>query len=40
MGLMTKAFVVTPLAIFAAIIFGFAIYNTLCKNSSVAILNC
>ena len=40
MGIMTKAFVVAPLAVFAAIIFGFAIYNTLCKNSSVAILNC
>ncbi len=40
MGRMTKAFVVAPLAVFAAIIFGFAIYNTLCKNSSVAVLNC
>ena len=40
MGRMTNAFVVLPLAAFAAIIFGFAIYNTLCKNSSIAILNC
>lgn len=37
---MTKVFVVLPLAAFAAIIFGFAIYNTICKNSSVALLDC
>ncbi len=36
----TNMLVVMPLAVFAAIIFGFAIYNTLCKNASVAILNC
>jgi len=40
MGLGTKIFVVLPLAIFAAIIFGFAIYNTICKNSSVALIDC
>ncbi len=40
MGLMTKIFVVLPLAIFGAIIFGYAIYNTICKNSSVITLDC
>lgn len=37
---MTKIFVVGPLIIFAAVIFGFAIYNTVCKNSSVIVLDC
>ncbi len=35
MGLKTKIFVVIPLAVFAAVIFGFGLYNTLCKNSNV-----
>ena len=39
-GLMTKAFVVAPLAAFAAIVFGFAVYNTVCKNSHINLLNC
>ncbi len=40
MGLKTKIFVIIPLAIFAAIIFGFGLYNTFCKNSNVELLNC
>lgn len=40
MGMMTRFFIVLPLAIFGAIIFGFAIYNTICKNSSVITLDC
>lgn len=40
MGLATKVFVVIPLMAFAAVIFGFAIYNTVCKNASVAIVDC
>lgn len=37
---MTKIFVVVPLIIFAVVIFGFAVYNTVCKNSSVIVLDC
>ncbi|MDD9809842.1 MAG: hypothetical protein OXU86_02880 [Thaumarchaeota archaeon] len=33
--LMSKVLVVAPLAAVAAVIFGFGIYNTLCKNSNV-----
>lgn len=40
MGLKSKIFVVMPLAIFAAIIFGFGIYNTICKNSNIALIDC
>jgi len=32
---MSKVLVVAPLAAVAAVIFGFGIYNTLCKNSNV-----
>ena len=39
-GLRTNAFIVAPLAAFAAIVFGFAIYNTVCKNSHINLLNC
>ena len=39
MGLKTKVFILVPLIIFAAIIFGFGTYNTLCKNSNIP-LNC
>ena len=35
MGLATKIFIVIPLAVFAAIIFGFGLYNTLCKNANI-----
>lgn len=40
MGLKSKVFVVIPLAIFAAIIFGFGIYNTICKNSNLSLIDC
>jgi hypothetical protein len=40
MGLKSKLFVVLPLAIFGTIIFGFAVYNTLCKNAYVDFFNC
>jgi hypothetical protein len=39
MGLKVKIFVLVPLIIFAAIILGFGMYNTICKNSVVGI-NC
>jgi hypothetical protein len=39
MGLKTKILVLIPLAIFAAIILGFGMYNTICKNTLVGI-NC
>ena len=39
MGLKANIFVIVPLAVFAAVIFGFGLYNTLCKNSNVS-LNC
>jgi hypothetical protein len=39
MGIKTKVFVLVPLAVFAAIILGFGMYNTLCKNSVLG-LNC
>ena len=39
-GLKTKVFVVGPLAAFAAVVFGFAVYNTVCKNAHVNLLNC
>jgi hypothetical protein len=39
MGLKTKIFVLIPLALFGAIILGFGMYDTLCKNSVVG-LNC
>lgn len=40
MGLKTKVFVVGPLALFAAVVFGFAFYNTICKNAHVNLFNC
>jgi hypothetical protein len=40
MGLKTKIFIIFPLAVFGAIIFGFAIYNTICKNATVAFFDC
>lgn len=39
-GLATKVLVVGPLAVFAAVVFGFAIYNTVCKNAHINLLNC
>jgi len=39
MGLKTKIFILIPLALFAAIILGFGMYNTICKNTVVGI-NC
>lgn len=32
--------VVIPLTIFACIVFGFALYNTACKNSLLDFLHC
>ena len=40
MGLLTKVFIIIPLAAFAAIIFGFGIYNTVCKNAHVNLFGC
>lgn len=40
MGLRTNVLVLVPLAAFAAVIFGFGIYNTVCKNSHVRIIDC
>lgn len=37
MGLRTKIFLIIPLAVFAAIIFGFGLYNTFCKNANIAL---
>lgn len=39
MGLKTNLFVLVPLAAFAAVILGFGVYNTVCKNSHIP-LNC
>ncbi len=33
--LLSKVLVIVPLAIMAGVIFGFGIYNTLCKNSNI-----
>jgi len=40
MGLRTNLLIIVPMAVFGAIIFGFGIYNTLCKNSSVPFFDC
>lgn len=32
--------VIVPLAAFGALIFGFGIYNTVCKNTSLWVLDC
>lgn len=40
MGILTKVFVLIPLIIFAVVIFGFGMYNTICKNSNVDIFGC
>ncbi len=40
MGIKTKLFIILPLIVFAAIIYGFATYNTLCKNSNINLLDC
>ena len=39
-GLKTNAFIVGPLALFAAVVFGFALYNTVCKNAHINLFNC
>ena len=39
-GLRANAFIVAPLAVFAAVVFGFAFYNTICKNAHVNLFNC
>jgi hypothetical protein len=40
MGLKTKIFIITPLIIFGVIVFGTALYMEICKNSSLAIIDC
>lgn len=40
MGLKTKVFVLVPLAAFAAVVFGFGVYNTVCKNAHVRLIDC
>jgi hypothetical protein len=40
MGLKTKIFILIPLIIFGALIFGTALYMEICKNSSLAIIDC
>jgi hypothetical protein len=40
MGLKTKIFIIIPLIVFGAIIFGFGMYNTLCKDAVMAFLGC
>ncbi len=40
MGLKSNLLIIVPMAVFGAIIFGFGIYNTLCKNSSVPFFDC
>ena len=40
MGIYTKVLVVLPLVAFAVVIFGFGVYNTICKNSLVAFFDC
>jgi hypothetical protein len=39
-SLKTKIFIIIPLAVFGALIFGSAIYMEICKNSSFAIIDC
>ena len=39
MGKKTNFFILIPLSIFAAVVIGFGVYNTLCKNSNIP-LNC
>ena len=40
MGVKEKLVVVIPLAIFGTVIFGFALYNTICKNANVSLIDC
>ncbi len=40
MGRLTKIFVLVPLIVFAGVIFGFGMYNTICKNAHINLLNC
>ncbi len=40
MSLKSNLLVVLPLAIFGAIVFGIAIYNTICKNAFIDFFNC
>jgi len=35
MGLKTNIFILIPLALFAAVILGFGMYNTLCKDANI-----
>ena len=35
MGRKTKIFVLLPLAVYAAVVIGFGMYMTLCKNSNI-----
>ena len=40
MGLRTKVFILIPLIIFGGIVFGFGMYNTICKNAHINLLDC
>lgn len=40
MGLKSNLLIIVPLAVFAAIIFGFGLFNTFCKNSNVPFFDC
>ena len=40
MGLKSNLLIIVPLAVFGAIIFGFGVYNTVCKNSNLGIFDC
>jgi len=37
MGRKTNILILVPLSIFASIIFGFGIFNTVCKNANIPI---
>lgn len=39
-GLKVNLLIIVPLAVFAAIIFGFGLFNTFCKNSNVPFFDC
>ncbi len=40
MGMKSNLLIVLPMAIFGAIILGFGIYNTICKNANVTLFDC
>ncbi|ABK77620.1 hypothetical protein CENSYa_0988 [Cenarchaeum symbiosum A] len=40
MGLKTNLLIVAPLGAAAVLVFGVAIYNTICKNTHINLFNC